>query len=52
MRRFSFTTLAMVLMAILTHPGSDNERYAANFSTAASATMLGSVADGPASTNG
>jgi len=52
MRRFSFTTLAMVLMALITHPSSDNERYAANFSAAASAAMLGSVADGPASPRG
>ena len=52
MRRFSFTTLAMVLMAVLTQPSSDNDRYAANFSASASAAMLGSVADGPASVNG
>ena len=49
MRRFSFTTLAMVLMAVLVHPSNDRNRYAADFSAPAAAAMLSGAADGPAS---
>lgn len=49
MRRFSFTTLAMVLMAVLVHPSNDSNRYAADFSAPAAAAMLSGAADGPAS---
>ena len=49
MRRFNFTTLAMVLMAVLVHPHTDTNRYAADFSAPAVAAMMSGVADGPAS---
>lgn len=49
--RFSFTTLAMVMMAILSNPGADGQRYSADFSASAAAAMLSGVADSPASAN-
>ena len=52
MRRFSFTTLAMVLMAVLIHPSNDSTRYAADFSASAAAAMISGAADGPAHVQG
>ena len=49
--RFSFTTLALVMMAILTNPGTDDPRYAADLSAPAAAALASSVASGPVSSN-
>ncbi|GAA4714171.1 hypothetical protein H9L13_04475 [Sphingomonas lutea] len=51
MRRFSFTTLAMVMMAILANPDSDPQRFDADLSPAAAAMMSGAT-DSSASANG
>lgn len=51
MRRFSFTTLAMIMMAVFANPSSDPQKYAADFSAPAAAAMLSGVADSPASSN-
>lgn len=50
--RFSFTTAAMVLMALLATPGNDSQRFDADFSAPAAAAMTSAVADSPASVNG